>query len=596
MHLLTNPTVAAAIVLVVIWSLVVGAAVYLLVFRPLRAASALSKVVASLGLFLYFQQVVQLNFPDAGANSSSVPTTLLPDGTWELLGMRLSANRTSLALVAIGITVILTVVFRHTRFGLATRAAAENEKGSLLCGLRPDRLATVNGMIAALLAGGAVILIEQITPGTSADTTPLLVVPALAAALLGGLSAFGITTAAALAIGMLQSAIGNFATLHWDWVPAWIPKGGLATTVPLVAIVIALVVRGDLLPGRGAVLEPRLPRAPRPRLVGVTTVVLSGLVLLRIFSADSVGRQAVIVSLIAALMALSIVVLTGYVGQISLAQGAFAGTAAFVMVKLQGEFGVPFPIAPLLAAGVAVVLGIVIGIPALRVRGMTLAVATLAMATAIEALVLRSDALGGETGSAVVPQPRVFGINLSIAAQGADNFRVAFAVLALVVLVIIGLIVANLRRNRTGLRWLAVRANERAAAAAGIDVSRTKLGAFAFSSFVAGLAGTLLAYEFPTTSVVTFTAITSLVAVALTYLGGISSIGGALVAGLIAQSGVIMQLGGSSSGRYQIAISGIILILVTIFAPSGIAASVGTALHRPARSPTPEPIRTEGVS
>jgi ABC-type branched-subunit amino acid transport system permease subunit len=231
-------------------------------------------------------------------------------------------------------------------------------------------------------------------------------------------------------------------------------------------------------------------------------------------------------------------------------------------------------IAALLAALLATVVGVVVAYPATRVRGMSLAVATLAIALAVEALVLASRPFsGGEAGSKA-PPPMLFGLDLRIGARGADNFRPAFGFTVLVVLALCCLGVANLRRNRTGLRWLAVRANERAAAAAGIDVTAAKLGAFGVSSFLAGLAGVLMAFSVSTLSPTSFIVIGALVALALTYLAGVSSIVGALLAGVLAQAGLLTTvLNGRTegvAGDYVYAVSGLALIVTAIVAPEGL--------------------------
>ena len=171
------------------------------------------------------------------------------------------------------------------------------------------------------------------------------------------------------------------------------------------------------------------------------------------------------------LMSLSTVVVTGYVGQISLAQMAFAGVAGFTAIEV-ADNGLPFPLAVLVAVTVATLVGVAVGVPALRVRGMSLAVATMALAVAVEALVLGSDSLSGGVGGRSAPRPYLFGIDVGISAPGAANFRPAFGLTVLATVMVAGWVVANLRRNRTGLRWLALRANERSAAAAGIDVAR----------------------------------------------------------------------------------------------------------------------------
>jgi len=267
------------------------------------------------------------------------------------------------------------------------------------------------------------------------------------------------------------------------------------------------------------------------------------------------------------------VVVTGFVGQISLAQLAIAGVAGFTVIDVAQD-GLPFPLAALVAVAVATAVGVLVGLPAVRVRGMTLAVATLAMAVAIEQLVLGSSALSGGAGGRSAPRPYLLGLDVGISARGSANFRPAFGFTVLGVLTIASLVVANLRRNRTGLRWLAVRANERAAAAAGIDVARAKVGSFAVASALAGLAGVFLAYATSTLSTTSFLVVGALVALALTYLAGISSIAGALLAGLLAQAGllttVLDERTDGAAGSYVFAISGLALIVTAITAPEGL--------------------------
>lgn len=585
-HLLARPTLASALGFALVVAVALGLIVYLLVFRPLRQAPALARVVASLGLLLYIQEIVRLRFPVAGASVVS-HRPVLSDAPVAVFGTTVTENRLLLATLVVVVALVLGAVFRYTRFGLATRASAGNEKGALLLGISPDRLASVCWAVASVLAGFAVILIEPIA-GLSATTTTLLVIPALAAALLGGLESFAITTAAGLAIGMVQSLI-----LGWSvrpdtrWIPDWIPTTGLQQLVPVLVILGVLLWRGDALPDRAAITGKRLPPSPEPRHVTAWTVALVGLVSAGLITLDSGYRHALIVSMVFALLTLSVVVLTGFSGQISLAQLAFAGVAGFASIRLT-EHHVPFPIALVLAALLATAIGVLVGWPATRVRGMSLAVATLAMAVAIEELVLASEPLSGGHAGASAPRPFLFGVDVGVGATGTANFRPAFGFVCLGVLTLASLAVVNLRRNRTGLRWLAVRANERAAAAAGIDVTRAKLGAFAVSSFLAGLCGVLMAFSVSTLSPTSFLVIGSLVAVALTYLAGVSSVGGALVAGALAQAGIytafVNDLTGGDANTYVFAISGLALIVTAITAPEGITGLVRSAGTRVRRS------------
>ncbi|MFN8017573.1 MAG: ABC transporter permease [Acidimicrobiales bacterium] len=586
-HLIARPTRATGLCFAVVLAAALGLLVYGLVFRPLRSSPPLARVVASLGLLIYLQEVVRLRFPVSGA-SVVLHRPVLPANPISIFGTTVTANRLLLAGMAIGAAIVLTVVFHRTRFGLSVRAAAGNEKGALLLGIAPDRLGAVSWAIASILAGLAVILIEPIT-GLSPTTTSLLVIPALAAALLGGLESFAIATAAGIGIGMAQSLILGWSVRpDTNWLPDWLPATGLEQAVPVFVIIVVLALRGDALPDRAAVAGRRLPPAPEPRHVWAWAIVLVGAVSAGLLTLDAAHRHALIVSLAFTLLALSVVVVTGFTGQISLAQLALAGVAGFASIRLT-EHHVPFPLAVVLAALLATAVGVAVGVPVSRVRGMSLAIATLAMAVAIEALALASPPFSGGHVGLSAPRPSLFGLDVGVAAKGADNFRPAFGFVCLAVVALATLAVANLRRNRTGLRWLAVRANERAAAAAGIDVTRAKLGAFAVSSFLAGLCGALMAFSVTTLSPTSFMVIGALVAVALTYLAGVSSIGGALLAGALAQAGIVtVALDGGSSGNantYVFAISGVALIVMAIAAPEGLTGLVRAGWHRLFRRP-----------
>lgn len=415
-HLLARPVLASALVFAIVLAIVVGLVVYLLVFRPLRQAPALARVVASLGLLLYIQEIVRLRFPVSGA-SVVTHRPVLGDAPVALFGTTVTENRLILAGLVVLVAALLGAVFRFTRFGLATRAAAGNEKGALLLGISPDRLASVCWAAASVLAGVAVILIEPIA-GLNPTTTTLLVIPALAAALLGGLESFAVTTAAGLAIGMVQSLI-----LGWSvrpdtrWIPDWLPTTGLQQVVPVIVIIGVLVWRGDALPDRAAVAGRRLPPSPEPRHVTAWTVALVGAATVGLLTFGSGYRHALIVSMVFALLTLSVVVLTGFSGQISLAQLAFAGVAGFASIRL-AEHHVPFPIALVAASLLATVIGVLVGYPATRVRGMSLAIATLAMAVAIEELVLASPSFShGHEGSSA-PRPFLFGADVASAPPG----------------------------------------------------------------------------------------------------------------------------------------------------------------------------------
>ncbi|MET7490009.1 branched-chain amino acid ABC transporter permease/ATP-binding protein [Streptomyces sp. NPDC005538] len=582
-----------AVVISLVMAAALGVALYGLVFRPLRTAPPVAKAVASIGVMLVIQAVLA-----AGVGTSAVSVkAILPNDPVSWGGSLIPGDRLWFAAVIVLLTVVLALVFRLTRFGLTARAAAESEKGALVSGLSPERIAVANWALSSAIAGLSGILIAPIVPLVPVSYT-LFIVPALAAALVGNFTALIPAVGAGLVIGMLQSEV-QFLQGKWSW----LPQTGLAQLVPLAVILAYLVVRGRPLPTRGSLIQQALGRAPRPDRILVPAVASTALGVVVLFATTGSIRAAVITSLTLAVISLSLVVVTGFAGQISLAQLTLAGVGAFSLSKLSVGWGIPFPIAPLLAALAATVIGVVIGLPALRIRGLPAAVVTVALAVALEAFWFRNTELNGGLGGSKVPSPHLFGIDLGIG-SGEDYPRIPFALLCLAVLLLVGLGVAWLRRSRLGAAMLAVRANERSAAAAGIDVARTKIVAFAIGAFIAGLGGALMGYQQTVADAEMFTAIGGLGLFATAYLAGITSLSGGLVAGVMGAGGLLPVLldRALSIGEWYDVIMGIGLVLTVITNPEGV---VGPAheltarlrrLRRPAAVDTGDDRDTEALT
>ena len=500
---------------------VLGIVAHFLVFRPLRNGPVLAKVVASVGILIFLQSLTALQFGAANPQGQSIFSRTVVD----LAGVRLPMDRLWLATIALSAAVLLASYFKWSRLGLATRAAAENERAASLARYSPQRLALSTWVISSVVAGTVGIAVSASAPMNTAIFA-LAVIPALAAALIGQLRSVMITAVAGLLLGSFQAVVGFMASRAWF--PTW-GTNGLTDAVPFVLIIIGLFLWGDRLPSRGALIPPRLPVAPRsrpkPLVVGAATAVAAALLLLTSGS----YRFAVITSLIFAILMLSIVVITGYVGQISLAQAALAGTAGFALSEMTTNWGVPFPLTLLLSSAVAAGFGVLVAVPALRIRGAHLAVVTLAAAVAVEKFIFRNSSFAPLTGSPI-DKPRLFGLDLGIR-EGRVIARWQFGIVVLVLLVGVVLMVMNIARSATGRRMLAVRSNERAAAAAGVDVSTNKIVAFAFSAFLAGLGGALIGYSRGQFSAESFTAFAGLTFLAFAYIGGITSVRGALFVG-----------------------------------------------------------------
>ena len=226
----------------------------------------------------------------------------------------------------------------------------------------------------------------------------------------------------------------------------------------------------------------------------------------------------------------------------------------------------------------ALVVGFITAVASLRVRGVSLAVVTLAGMYAIENFGFGNALWGAQaTGSPVSPL-HVFGVNLSPTAsfRGIDGKvpSPVFGFVVLVVLILLAVLVAVIRRGKIGQKMLAVRSNERAAAAAGINVRQVKLTAFMVSALIAGICGALYAYNFGTVSADLFGTVNSLVIIAYAYFGGITMITGALFAGLGATQGLIpqaFQTWWGLSGNWALLIGAVGLLVTLVGNPDGIA-------------------------
>jgi branched-chain amino acid transport system permease protein len=572
-----------ALVLSLVFCVLFGLAIHVLIFKPLRDAPILAKVVASVGLFLLLQAIVVRRF---ATNPQTLrPLPFVDKDRIDLGIMQITEEGLFVTVLVIVFAFALWLLFQRTWFGLATRAAAENERGAVVLGFSPDLLAAVNWVLATTITGLLGIFVASIQSSVDPLALPALIVPALTAALVGGFRSFGLTTVAAFLLGMQKPLVEYVAANH-DWYPrsGGQPIPGVVWLVPLVVIVAMLFLRGNALPERGAVSAGRMPVSPTPRrwsldFAGPALVVLAAVA--GMFWFTPAFRGALTNTLVGIIICLSIVVLTGFVGQISLAQMAFAGFAAFAVSKLSAEHGWPFPLPILLGAIVALIAGMIVALPALRVRGVNLAIVTFASAVAVFEAVFRNPSVNDPLYGSPVDTPTWIDRNQAHERKilwfhvGDGSIPNPFTtIFCLVVVVLLCYAVANLRRSNTGRQMLAIRSNERAAAAAGVNVSGTKVLAFAVSAFVAGLGGAVLAYIGGGATTERFTYQQSLVFFAFAYLGGIASVSGAIAGGFLVAGGLtwtfLTNVVGVP-GEFTLLLGGLGLIVTAILNPDGIA-------------------------
>lgn len=569
-----------------IWSLLA----HYLVFRPLRRAPVLGQVVASVGVMLFIQALVTLRFDRATLGldpGGLIPLPALTTKTFTLGGATIAVGNLILAAAVIAVALGLAGYFRFTRLGIATKAGAEDEQALRLMGYAPDRLAALVWGATGFVSGLIVILAAPAIGGLDPTSYMLYVVPALAVALVGRLTSIGVACASGLVLGALQQILLFLTTKSW-W-PSW-AQAGVGDAIPFLVVVVALFFLGRGIPERGARESGTLPRVVVPRLRPAWTaasIVAAGVV---IAVTSGQWRFSLVMSIILTLIAASVVLLTGYLGQISLTTMAFAGAAGFALSKLTTSAHVPFPLSIPVSALAATALGIVVGVPALRIRGAQLAVATIAAALAIESFVFNNPALTPYAGN-LIRDPSLFGYSLAVR-RGTDVITLRFSYLVLVVVVVLLIAMARLLSGATGRTFLAVRSNERAAAAAGVNVQAVKLLGFALASFLAGVGGCLIGYSRGQLSTASFTVLVGLTVLATTYVGGITRISGAVIAGVAGPLGVLylfftqtVDLG----KYYTLVVAAAMLVRVVVFAPGRdlVPERLRTLLARRARTDLP---------
>jgi sulfate-transporting ATPase len=567
-------------------SVLIAVAMHLVVMRRLRRSSAIVRLVATLGLFSLLVAVgVQRWGTGAERAESILPTTpRYPFGG----DIAISEDRLWLILIAILVTAVLSLVYRYTQFGRATEAVAENPVAAGAVGLSPDVIASVNWALGAVLAAITAILIAPIL-FLSVAALSFTVLRSLAAALFGGFRSFWLTLLGAFGIGVLESELLRY----------YPEEPGLSRSAAFLMIVAVLVVSGRALPLRRELLE-RLPRLGSgkvhvPSLVGAAVAMTA----LLLWVPDG-WATALIVTMCFAVVCLSVVVVTGFVGQLSLAQFAFAGFGALVAGRFVVNNDAPFIVGLIVGVLAAVPLGLLVAIPALRTRGVNLAVITFGLATMVYELLLNTSTFTGGLLGTHIGEPDLFGLDIN----GVDHPG-RYGVVVLAFLIGASVLVANLRRGRAGRRLVAVRSNERAAAAVGISVYGAKLYAFGLAAAIAALGGILLSFRQEAIAYGNFTPFMSIQVVVFAVIGGIGFVLGPLFGSTLAVGGVGTYFIGEfdiPSTWLEIA-GGVILLFMLLRHPDGLAddaAKMGALrdrlLRRTVPVPVPEPVGPEPVA
>lgn len=551
-----------------IGSPLLGAGVERVVVRPFSRAPRLILTVVLIGVGSTLSGV-QAAIPSILAGQFRPPSsfnTPLGDYRTTLGGVVFTGNHLAATIAIVGATAGIAAFFRYTDIGIAVRAAAENGDRAALLGIPVRRVSMVVWSLAGLLSGLGVFFRAPLV-GLSIDgqVGPAILLYALVAAVLARMESMPRALFVGMLLGMLDQGV-YYAT-------GFSPNIGNAMILPILLLAL-LVQRGrrDRALDTGVAtwstakefkpipLELRhLPEVRRARTLVQVSVLLAALV--SPFLVPELDRFIVAKVAIYAIVGVSLVVLSGWAGQISLGQFALVGVGAAVAGGLAADANWDF-FAALFSAGlVGASVAVVLGVPALRVKGLFLAVTTLAFAVNMQSYFLDRRYFGW-----ILPEEANSVLRPVLWKRIDVTSDFAFAYLCMAFLVFAVFLAHSLRRSRSGRVLLASRDNDRAAQSYGINLTRTRLAAFAMSGFLAALAGGLYSYLIGAVDAGSFAPQESIAVFAMAVIGGLTSLGGAIAGALfVVASARFLSL------NQSLIVNGIAIIVVLRYFPGGLA-------------------------
>jgi branched-chain amino acid transport system permease protein len=520
------PAPLALGVILVVLAPLLGAVVERVILRGLSGASEVTRTVVTVGLLVGFIGLAQVLWKP---ETRLLPRFFGDDATLTLPTDVVITWHDLIGLLCAGVVAgALTLLLRGTRIGIAMRAVVDNRALAQLNGAQPGQTSMLSWALGFSLAALAGVLIGPIL---FLDITVLtfLVINAYAAAMVGRLTSLPLTFVGGLAIGVAETIIvglldpARFPVLE-NWSSWTVPLRGV---VPVVILFVLLLVLPTERAGGHAVTRVR-ERVPRPAwrtsLIAAAALVVGVAVLLPLIGDDPTYLGTLSKALAFGVIILSLVPLVGYGGQISLAQMGLAGIGAIVMSK----WGVGGPLEDLLglvaAFVVAACVGAIVALPALRLKGIYLALATFAFAVFLDKMVFVQD-FAFKGSSLQIERFELLGMSLQ-----SDR---AYTLFLAIMFAVCGLGVVALRRGPFGRRLQAMKDSPAACATLGIDLTRTKLAVFAVSAGLAGLGGALLGGQKTAVAAIDFDPVQGLVVLLMAVAGGIAMVAGALVGGVL---------------------------------------------------------------
>ncbi len=547
-----------------------GALSDVLIVRRFASSSRLTLTVATVGLaqLLGGMSLLVPGWLNAPPLVAAFDTGL-SDISFRLRPVLFTGNEVLMATLVPVAVLGLGWFLRRTDWGRAVRAAAENRDRARLLAVPVRRLSTLVWATSGALAS-VTVLLSAPSQGLSngLGSAPVVLLPALAAAVVARMSSLGVAFATAACLGVVDSLV------RWH-----VEAKSVTTVVFLAVIVVALLVRPqqarDDDSEDGITAPPPAPShaaAESDRRRTWTTrapLVLGGVAVAALpLALDSSDLLLFSVGVLDAMVVVSLVLLTGWAGQISLGQVALVGVGGVVTANLVLDHNLDLFWALTAAGGAAALVAVLIGLPALRIRGPFLAVTTLAFAVAAD-----SYAFNLANFETWLP----FSLDRPVLFDRVDlASEMTYAYLCLALLAVTVVLVAGLRNGRPGRSVIATRANPRAAAAMAVPGGRVKLTTFVFAGAVAGVAGGLHVHLLGGIGEKTYPPSASLTVFAMAVIGGIESLPGAL-AGVTA-----VHLIGWLFPTYEVVLTGVGMLVLLLVVPGGLAeigrrtAAIGT--------------------
>ncbi|MFB6673325.1 ATP-binding cassette domain-containing protein [Streptomyces sp. NPDC056390] len=526
------PAVPTAILLVCVAAPLLGWGLDRLMFRKLARVGETAQIVATIGLLVALPAlglwVVEL-LDDAGVSVKPAENQFglpgvgpSPAKNWQLMdGVGIDSDQLITWVATAAVALGLWILMRHTTLGLRLRAAVDNRSLVELRGMSADRLSTVAWMLSSGLAGLAGVLATPLLGLSAHDFTLFLFVSATAA-VLGRFASVPLAFAGGLGLGVLQNLVAGYSSFAERIT-------GFRTAVPFLILFagLLLLTRRQRTAGTAAADAPPVDYlAGRPWARKWGPWAVAAVLLAAAFYTVTTPFWSGILAqgLALSLVFVSFTVVTGLGAMVSLAQATFVTGAALVAGLLMSH-GWPFIAAALVGTCVAAVLGALVALPALRLGGRTLALATLALAFLADQVLFQMGWLrNGDTGWEI-PRP-VFGpVDLS------DDRAMGVAMVVLCAAAVAAL--GALRSSPSGRAMLAVRSAPAAAMASGVSVIRTKLLLFTLSAGLAGFGGVMYASYNTRITATDFTAMTGLIWLAVVVAAGVRRPQFAVVAGLV---------------------------------------------------------------